>query len=531
MVGFNTRLVLPVVLSSAALVRAVGPVTSLVLANSVVNPDGYQRKGVTLNGSFIGPTITGKKDDQFKINVINLLNDPELERTTTIHWHGLTQDFTNWADGTASVTQCPISPNASFEYDFKAHHAGTFWYHSHLSTQYCDGLRGAFIVYDDNDPNKHLYDVDDESTIISLNDWYHTIAKTISATTSFGIPDSGLVNGQGRAYRGVVTKNTKLAVITVQKGKRYRFRVINMACDSMYKFFIDQHDLDIIEVDGTSHNKLTVDNARIYAGQRYSFVLNANKPVGNYWIRSKPNAGLEQSFINGMNSAILRYEGAPDEEPAEQNEDDIILRNPLKEQKLTPLEQIPVPGEPRPGGVDYALHVQWGFNESVPNFLANGIELSSPPSPVLLQILSGVTNPADLLPSGTVYALPMNASIEISFSGGILAIEHPIHLHGHSFDVVRVAGSKEYNYVNPPRRDVVNTGSESDNVTIRFRTDNPGPWFVHCHIDWHLQTGMGIILAEGINQTRTDIHPPAAWGELCDKYNALPSDVKPGSED
>ncbi len=38
---------------------------------------------------------------------------------------------------------------------------GTFWYHSHLSTQYCDGLRGAFVVYDPADPYADLYDVDD----------------------------------------------------------------------------------------------------------------------------------------------------------------------------------------------------------------------------------------------------------------------------------------------------------------------------------------------------------------------------------
>ena len=38
---------------------------------------------------------------------------------------------------------------------------GTFWYHSHLSTQYCDGLRGPMVVYDPYDPHAHLYDVDD----------------------------------------------------------------------------------------------------------------------------------------------------------------------------------------------------------------------------------------------------------------------------------------------------------------------------------------------------------------------------------
>lgn len=62
-----------------------------------------------------------------------------------------------------------------------------------------------------------------------------------------------------------------------------------------------------------------------------------------------------------------------------------------------------------------------------------------------------------------------------------------MHLHGHNFDVVRVAGSSTYNYVNPIRRDVVSVGNATDNVTLRFVTNNPGPWFLHCHIDWHLE--------------------------------------------
>ncbi len=74
--------------------------------------------------------------------------------------------------------------------------SGTFWYHSHLSLQYCDGLRGAMIVYDPEDPHADLYDVDDgkrdilltffhcsyvetESTIITLSDWYHAPVETI----------------------------------------------------------------------------------------------------------------------------------------------------------------------------------------------------------------------------------------------------------------------------------------------------------------------------------------------------------------
>ena len=105
------------------------------------------------------------------------------------------QKDSNWADGAAFVNQCPITTGNSFLYEFSASdQTGTFWYHSHMSTQYCDGLRGALIIYDPDDPHASLYDVDDsgcylsyvervilisiftDTTVISLMDWYHTAA-------------------------------------------------------------------------------------------------------------------------------------------------------------------------------------------------------------------------------------------------------------------------------------------------------------------------------------------------------------------
>ena len=78
------------------------------------------------------------------------------------HWHGMFQKRSNWADGTSYVTQCPLRPNDTFEYRFSATgQTGTYWYHSHYTTQYCDGLRGPLVIYDPEDPLAHMYDVDD----------------------------------------------------------------------------------------------------------------------------------------------------------------------------------------------------------------------------------------------------------------------------------------------------------------------------------------------------------------------------------
>jgi iron transport multicopper oxidase len=134
------------------------------------------------------------------------------------HWHGVFQKHTNYDDGPSFVTQCPIIPNESFTYDFSVPDQavfplvhvergdkltasliqGTLWYHSHYKAQYCDGLRGALIIEDPDDPQKYLYDVDNgekdiwkdpftrlrfppDDTVITLADWYHYLSTDAPA--------------------------------------------------------------------------------------------------------------------------------------------------------------------------------------------------------------------------------------------------------------------------------------------------------------------------------------------------------------
>ena len=87
--------------------------------------------------------------------------------------------------------------------------------------------------------------------------------------------------------------------------------------------------------------------------------------------------------------------------------------------------------------------------------------------------------------------------------------------------MVRSAGSTEYNYDNPIWRDAVSTGTPGDNVTIRFETNNPGPWFLHCHIDFHLNAGFAVVMAEDVPQIAAANPVPPAWSQLCPTYNAL----------
>lgn len=497
--------------------NVLGPVTDLEVVNKVIAPDGYSRSTVLAGGTFPGPLIAAQKGDQFRINVINRLNDTSMNTTTSIHWHGIFQHQSNWADGTAFVTQCPIQPNGSFLHSFVVNEqAGTFWYHSHLSAQYCDGLRGPLVIYDPNDPYAHMYDVDDESTVIVLSDWYHQLSPQLY-TGPFN-PDSTLINGLGRYPNGTASP---LAVVNVTQGKRYRFRIVGASCDPWFNFTIDGHPMTIIEADGNLVEPVVVDSIPVYAGQRYSVVITANQSVGNYWIRALSNHP-NQTFEGGQSSAIFRYEGAPDQDPTTQHGPYIL---PFDESALHPIHKAGAPGIPQPGKADINLNLIPGLRGGQAQYTINNVSFVDPSLPVLLQILSGAVHPSQLLPNGSVYVLPFNKTVEISMPatdltpGGALGGPHAMHLHGHAFDVIRVAGNGSYNFVNPVRRDTVSLGLQetNDNVTIRFVTDNPGPWFFHCHNDWHLHNGFAVVMAEAPSEAAIQESKlaPTAWWQLC----------------
>ncbi|TFL05395.1 laccase [Pterulicium gracile] len=506
------------------------PIVELPITNELIAPDNIQRMATLAGGTYPGKAIFGNKGDTFRVNVVNQLHDPSMWQSTTVHWHGIKQVGTFYEDGAAWITQCPIAANHSFMYEFPVpDQAGTFWYHSHFSTQLCDGLRGPFIVYDPDDPLKHLYDVDDESTIISLSDWYHSPSRgALKPMEIPPLPDSILINGKGRYPGTGWGLAANLSIVNVEYGKRYRLRIIQMACDADMIFSIDGHAFDIIEVEGTPTRPLTVDRLHIFSGQRYSAVLHANQPPDNYYIRALPFPGrvLTWNYERGANSAILRYKGALDREPsAISDEGQISSTRPFREKDLVPLDPIPVPGNPYPGGADVNINLVLDLDIHTGKYLQNGVTYVPPKAPVLLQILSGAKSAQELLPSESVYTLPLNKVVEVTIPGTSVDYggPHPWHLHGHTFWVVRSAGTNATNYVDPIRRDTVDTGYGRDNITIRFVTDNSGPWFLHCHVDWHLELGMAVVFAEEPSLI-AEKAPPTGWDELCPIYNSLTPD-------
>ena len=115
--------------------------------------------------------IKSQKGDRIQLYLINGFED----LNTTLHFHGLFQHGTNQMDGPEMVTQCPIPPGETYLYNFTIDdQVGTYWYHSHTSGQYGDGMRGVFIIEDDDFP----YDYDEE-IVLTLSEHYHDYSKDL----------------------------------------------------------------------------------------------------------------------------------------------------------------------------------------------------------------------------------------------------------------------------------------------------------------------------------------------------------------
>lgn len=248
-------------------------------------PDGVLKDNILgINGQSPGPTIEGFVGDELEVTLLNKIQD---KQDVTIHWHGIPQKGGSlFEDGTSWVSQCPLPYGAFQVYRFNLTQSGTFWYHSHVNSQYIEGLLGALIVY--NQPESDPYPADGDLTLV-LSDWYHRPAKEnedwFLSPASKGVspyPDSVLINGLGRypcSYADLQNRTCsgleqRRPLFNLQNNATYRIRIINAAALAFFNFSMDEHTLETIEADGIEvENPVPVHVVQIAPGQRYSFLV------------------------------------------------------------------------------------------------------------------------------------------------------------------------------------------------------------------------------------------------------------------
>ncbi|KAG9311709.1 Fet3 protein [Chiua virens] len=497
------------------------------------NPDGlFARRVIGINNTWPPPPLSVNTSDSLLLHLTNSLDAP-----TTLHHHGMFFNSTSWMDGAVQLSQCGVPPGQTFDYLVPINSSGqygTFWAHAHANVsplchiatpslisfqgQYVDGFRTPLLLH----PSNETYHYDEELTII-LGDWYHQehdelITSFISLSNPGGaepVPDSGLIYfAQNSSYLPPISGTSPApvtsavgfnenATLPFVPGRTYRLRIINTGAFSAFYFWIDGHQMRIIEADGTDVQEYSTDLLSISVAQRYSILVDARNDTSSNWMI---HANMDVAMFDHIPAALQPNLTASITYASGQNITDLgpiqtyITTN---DTALVPVEVIPQTVASQTVELEVVFDT---MNDGTNRAMLNGYVYNPPIVPAIMSVLTLGDN-ATVQEAYGPYSIMLNhldiVDIVVNNSD---KQPHPFHLHGHKFQIVNRAD--KYNstdptlnppliegQANPMRRDTV-TIPGGASATLRVVADNPGAWLFHCHIEWHLESGLAVQFIE-----------------------------------
>ncbi|KAJ2777841.1 ferroxidase fet3 [Coemansia javaensis] len=479
------------------------------------NPDGQGgRRMIGVNGKWPPPTVEVALGDILVVNAHNSLDEP-----TSLHMHGFFQNGTNYYDGAAGVTECGIAPNSSYSYTVNVTQTGTYWIHSHFMAQYVDGLRAPLI----SRPPREHYDYD-EDLVVMLEAWYRRESRDIHdqlLSTSQAVRDAPfrpymLVNSAG----GPDLNRTTLRF---QPGKRYRLRLLNVSGTGMVRFGIEDHDLQVIEVDGVDTEPKTVNSVQLSVGQRTSVLVTAKPTADRNYVY---HADIFTDIQSGVARATLPFSSIVEYSPQAPLLNDTATNSTVgwdffQDIDLVPIDKVPGPGVHK--WVPLEVHTSI-FDDRREHLAFNNRTYELPVVPSLTTALT--TGYQAYYPD--VYGFKSYPIILDKLEDVEIAVfnkdvnSHPFHMHGHNFFIM-VRGTNDDNPANrltandqyPMRRDTI-TIPPNQHAIVRFRADNPGVWLFHCHMEFHNEQGLALTFIEAPFRLVNNTTLPAQYKRNCD---------------
>ncbi|KAF8042294.1 hypothetical protein BT93_A0806 [Corymbia citriodora subsp. variegata] len=507
---------------------------------------------VTVNGRFPGPTLYAREDDTVLVKVTN-----HVKYNVTIHWHGVRQLRTGWADGPAYITQCPIQPGQSYVYNFTiTGQRGTLLWHAHILWLRAT-LHGAIVIlpkrgvpYPFPKPHKEV--------VVVLGEWWKSdteavINQAIKSGLAPNVSDAHTINGHPGPLSSCPSQGG--FTLPVESGKKYMLRIINAALNEELFFKIAGHQLTIVEVDATYVKPFKTNTIVIAPGQTTNALISADQSSGKYLVAASPFMDSPIAVDNKTATATLHYSGTLAATSTTLTKTPPQNATAVANNFINSLRSLNSKRYPAkvPLTVDHNLlfTVGLGVNPCPSCKAGNGSRVVASmnnvtfvmPTTALLQAhffnISGVfttdfpSNPPTTFnytgsppsnlqtTSGTkVYRLRYNSTVQLVLQDtGIIAPEnHPIHLHGFNFFAVGKGlgnynpkvDQKNFNLVDPVERNTIGVPSGGW-VAIRFRADNPGVWFMHCHLEIHTTWGlkMAFLVDNGKGPNQSLLPPPS----------------------
>ncbi len=435
---------------------------------------------------------------RFAFDLVN-----ELGEETIIHWHGQTPPYTE--DGVADPGIPPIAAGERRAYDY-APRAGTHWMHSHQGLQEQRLLAAPLIVRTAEDAR-----ADGQEVVLILEDFtFRDPAEVLAGLTAGGghgasgdpqaghdamkmpmtVTDPHAGHGSampadphsghamaGGAMAGAmpagmvmdlndVTYDAYLAnrrtladpeVVRVERAGRVRLRIINASAATAYWVDLGGAEATLLAVDGTPVQPIAGTRFPLSMAQRIDLLVEvpagAVVPVLAQREGDVVRTGL---VLAAPGAGVAKIGDAAEKAPPL----DLALERRL-------VAVTPLPARP----VDRTVRVDLAGGMTPYAWSLNGAFW---PKPDLIRVKTGERVLLDIV-NDTMMA-------------------HPMHLHGHAFQVVEIDGTALSGAV----RDTVLVAPRA-RVKVVFDADNPGRWPFHCHNLYHMATGMMTdVLYDGI---------------------------------
>lgn len=280
--------------------------------------------------------------------------------------------------------------------------------------------------------------------------------------------------------------------------------------------------MDVIEIDGVETQRQSVQSVYLTTAQRISVLVTAkNTTDSNYYMHLDMNSDMFDTIPDDLllnitapiyyNTNITTFASS----------EDVGMDSTFDDMALVPVEVE--------SAVNYDHQVNLTFNfdvttDGINRGMFNEVPYLSPKTPTLNTMLTqGNYSLTETVygPQSQVYILNHLDMIEVVINN-LDSGSHPFHLHGHVFqmvgrgDGVYSGNTSEATWYleNPARRDTVSVPAESF-VIIRFRADNPGAWFFHCHIEWHLESGLAATFVEAPDVAQQRMTLPESFKDTC----------------
>ena len=494
-----------------------------------VSIDHSDIKYLTIDGNTTGPAIHVKTGQWLSVNVeneIEVLEDKNASLGLSIHWHGLDMRGNNFFDGVVGITQCPIVETKSFKYRWKIdEQPGTYWYHTHD--------RKPFNPRKDDSKLPHQKNFIHGPLIIHPSDSKFSEPSLDPPRYEYRWDNQIILFYSNQVLNG---ETEKTHTIHVEKGQEYTFRIINGAGSNPHSYYFSigtpPINLTVIATDAYPVEPNTTCNViNIAIAERYDVKVKINF-TENVWIRAIAfNFDDNPPTIDPLKSVYAILNVSENEQPPPLPHKNLTITKSMNilncyrddvGGNCVPVTEL-VPTVKRNLIKSVANHTyDIRYNRSISSFqiaLDHGeFKKNNIPLRSILEKMSK-SDQEEVRSKTNILSLPAEKSVTIIIRSNTDFSFHPMHMHGHHFEVleiVKVDKKKLHDckLLDPDtafsepidklmRR--VKQGVLKDTVilpacgavAIRINSDNRGVWFFHCHIDRHMYNGLAVAIDEG----------------------------------